>query len=365
MLAFAIPLTILSAAFRGILEGLHKFVAVNIVRMAVGTATFLAPAVALSFSTSLFAMMMVLLVCRVATTTAYAVLAVRAVPSLRKPASISLTSLRPLLRFGGWTTVGSMIGPILSNADKFMMSAVVSVAAVAYYTTPYEIVSRLLVLPAALVAVLFPVFTSGLRGDIDAVARTYSRAVRWTFLILFPLVLSIVLLARPLLGAWLGSEFAEHSSLALQLLACGVLFNALAYLPAVLLQAAGHPDIPAKLNALELVGYLPLLWCILPRWGVEGAALLWMARMAIDALLLLLAAHRMMGVGEARWRVVFFHAALAGGLIAAGLLPGPLWIHLLFLVGSLAAWMPLAWATLLDDLDRRQIVGQFRLRSTA
>ena len=43
--------------------------------------------------------------------------------------------------------------------------------------------------------------------------------------------LSIVVLARPGLSWWLGDEFASHSYFALQLLACGVLFNALAYLP--------------------------------------------------------------------------------------------------------------------------------------
>lgn len=46
---------------------------------------------------------------------------------------------------------------------------------------------------------------------------------------------------------WLGSEFADNSTLVLQLLAVGVFINSLAHVPSGLEQGAGRPDLTAKL----------------------------------------------------------------------------------------------------------------------
>src|ERR1700723_1921283 len=60
-------------------------------------------------------------------------------------------SVGPLLRFGGWMTVSNIVGPLMVTLDRFLIAGLISVTAVAYYATPYELVTKLLLVPVAVV----------------------------------------------------------------------------------------------------------------------------------------------------------------------------------------------------------------------
>src|SRR5206468_4329419 len=105
-------------------------------------------------------------------------------------------------------------------------------------------------------------------------------------LVLFPIMLCAVVLAQDGLKLWLGPEFAQHSFRVLQLLAVGVFINSLAQVPFTLLQGVGRPDVTATLHLIELPLYTGLLWLLIRIWGIEGAAIAWTVRVAVDALFL-------------------------------------------------------------------------------
>lgn len=83
---------------------------------------------------------------------------------------------------------------------------------------------------------------------------------------------------------WLSEAFAQNSAQVLQWLAVGVLINSLAFVPFGFVQAAGRPDLTAKLHLLELVPYLGLLWLGMEQLGLEGVAIVWSIRVAFDAI---------------------------------------------------------------------------------
>jgi O-antigen/teichoic acid export membrane protein len=56
---------------------------------------------------------------------------------MRRECSPRLALVKPLIRFGGWMTVANVINPIMVQMDRFLIGALLSTAAVAYYTTPY------------------------------------------------------------------------------------------------------------------------------------------------------------------------------------------------------------------------------------
>lgn len=365
VLAFALPLTTLSAGLRGALEGQHQFAAVNLVRASLGAATFAGPLVALACSPSLVGVFIVLVLSRLLVAAAYATLLLRSLPEMRLGVALSRCAVRPLLRFGGWTLVSNFLGPILSNADRFFISSLISVGAVAWYATPLEIVSKMLVVPAAFVAVLFPTFTRGLQQARTEIVGTYDRALKVTLFFLFPVTLAIVVFARPGLSWWLGEDFAAHGHLALKFVACGVLFNAIAYFPNVLLQAADRPDVPAKLSVLELMLYLPALCIAVSRWHIEGAATLWMFRMLFDATLLLCAARRIVTREFLENKMPGFPLSVGAALLALAYLPERFSVQVGFLATALLLWIPLAWFFLLDGTTRAVLTMRLRLRTVA
>src|SRR6266700_8089164 len=167
-------------------------------------------------------------------------------------------------------TVSNIVSPVMVTMDRFLIGTLTSMTAVAYYATPSEVVTKLLIIPGALVGVMFPAFSASFECDRGRAAALYARCVRYVFLILFPVVLIIVGFAQKGLTLWLGADFAQHSFRVLQWLALGVLLNSLAQIPFALVQGAGRPDLTAKLHLVELPAYLLGLWWLISAYGVVG-----------------------------------------------------------------------------------------------
>jgi O-antigen/teichoic acid export membrane protein len=182
------------------------------------------------------------------------------------------------------------------SIDRFLIGIFLSVTNVAYYATPYEIVTKLQVVPAALAGVLFPAFSSALAHDRTRAKQLYTRGLTAILALLLPLTAILVVFAHTGLSLWLGEEFASQGYRVLQLLSIGALINAAAYMPASFLHAAGRPDVTAKVHMIELPLYVPLAWWLIHSFGIEGAAVAWVLRVSLDAALLFCMAGRSMAL---------------------------------------------------------------------
>jgi O-antigen/teichoic acid export membrane protein len=227
--------------------------------------------------------------------------------------------------------------------------------AVAYYATPYEIATKLWMIPGALMGVLFPAFAVALVQDQMHASRLFNRAVIYTFITLFPFVLIIVTFSHEGLSLWLGSEFASNSTLVLQLLAIGVLINSCALVPFGMVQGAGRPDLTAKLHLIELPFYLLFLWWLLDVYGIVGAAIAWVVRVAIDALFLFSMVGRLLpSVSPFSLRPVFM-VIVTFFLLALGALMPDLNIKWLYLLLVLVGFFMVTWFVILAADEKAMI----------
>jgi O-antigen/teichoic acid export membrane protein len=215
-------------------------------------------------------------------------------PNLRHGLVLKAVLAFPVLKFGGWMTVSNLVAPLMNNLDRFLIGTLLSVSAVAYYTAPFDMASRITILPTSIMGVLFPAIALNLATDSSRARWLVSRGTKYTFLAVFPIVLTIVSMAPELLRFWLGNAFAENSTASLRCLSLGVLLNSLAYVPFTLIQSAGRPDITAKVHLLELPLYLFGLYKLVQGYGITGAAMAWTGRVALDVVLLSFLAGRLL-----------------------------------------------------------------------
>jgi len=289
-----------------------------------GLFTFVGPLLVLPFSHKLTTVIAVLVFGRVAAWAVHALLCLNVVPGLRRKIIFSRAEIRPLLAFGGWMTVTNVVGPLMVYLDRFLIGAVLSVAAVAYYATPYEIITKLWIIPSAMVGVLFPAFASSFVVDRKRTAMLFGRAMDCVSLVLFPLTLLLITFAGEGLQLWLGAEFATNSTMVLKWLAIGVYLNSLAQVPFALIQGVGRPDLTAKLHLMELPVYLAFLWWAIHAFGIEGAAVAWTARVFVDLSALLFIAGKCLNeewaqIKKLTWINLLLLLVLAGGGVAGGL----------------------------------------------
>ncbi len=352
LLGLSLPFVITTAGLRGLLEAHQRFGLINALRIPMGVFTFAGPLLVLPFSKSLVPVVGTLVAGRIAAWAAHLLVCLRVLPDLGRSIAWERSAVGPLLRFGGWMTVSNVVGPLMLTFDRFLISALVSVTAVAYYTTPYEVVTKFLLLPGALMGVMFPAFSAGFVKDRERTALLFGRSVKSLFLVLFPILLCTVALARDGLNLWLGAEFAQHSFRVLQWVAVGVFINSLAYVPFTLLQGAGRPNLTAMLHLIQLPLYLGLLWWLIVTRGIEGAAIAWFARVAVEVLFLFGMAKRFLpDKSPIRLRTALLPAMGVLILALAALVQGPL-VKGVFLLGTILCFVLVAWFLVLTPEER-------------
>ncbi len=300
LLAICVPVVMSAAILRGVLEAHTRFRETNALRIITGLLIFLGPMLVLPFSMRLFPIVAMLAVTRGLDGLAHLLLCIRIVGAPRRERLWKGQQMQALLRLGGWITISNIISPLMVYVDRFLIGAMVSMAAVAYYTVPYDMVTHMGTIPGALVVLLFPAFSIHYKQDRDLTRRLFGKGVQYTALALLPVAAMIVLLADTGLRWWVGAEFADRGTRVLQWLALGRFVNGLAQIPFSFLQGIGRPDITAKLHLAELLPYAALAWSLTRVGGIEGTAIAWVVRVGADALLLFAMARRFLRADVSR-----------------------------------------------------------------
>ncbi len=272
--------TVLTAVLRGVLEGVQRFKVLNAIRMPAGVLLFAAPCLSAWFTPRLDISVATLVATRWLVLLAHA-LACRSSVQLSLAAAAKAW-VRPLFAFGGWLTVSNVVGPVIVYLDRFIIGALLPPQQLGYYAAPFEMVSRLLVLPTSLTGALFPALAQAHGRGAGEAHALRSQAMRLTALLVLPVALIGGLAAEPLMRLWLGDEFAANGTRAMQILLVGFAFNALAQIPMVALHGHGMARATATLHLIELPIYVVVLYALVSTRGLEGAALAWSARGTLD-----------------------------------------------------------------------------------
>lgn len=292
ILAVGIPIVIVTTGLGGLLSAFQRFDILNKIKIPMGIINYFAPLLVLPFSHSLYPITAVLVFGRFIACLIHIAACLHVMPNLRSEFNLQFSKIKPLFHFGAWMTVTNIVGPLMVYLDRFVIGGVVSVAAVAFYATPYEIVTKMLIIPVAIVGVLFPALAASHACGSDKSLRIFIRGTKYIALILFPLVLLCSAFAHEGLQLWLGNEFAKNSTLVLQLLGIGVYINGIALVFITFIQAIGRPDLSAKLHFIELPFYLLILWWAIHNFGILGAAVVWVIRVAVDGVVLFIISKR-------------------------------------------------------------------------
>lgn len=359
VLAAGLPLAISGAALRAHLEALQRFDLVNAVVIPAAVLTYFGPVLVLQVTDQLPVVVAAVVLSRVFSWMVNMVFVLRITPEVRRSVALRRAALRRLLGFGTWVTIWNVVYAFLIAADRFLVGALVSITAVAYFATPYEVMTKLLVVSVALAGVFFPAFALNLAASPRRVAAIFSGGVRFGFIALFPIALVMVAFAGEALDLWLGPEFAENSEVVLQWLAVGVLLASLNQLALGLVQSS-RPDLPAKLALVELPLYLGVFLALLEAYGIEGAAAAWALRAAAEGVVLLAMVHHLSPPSiTALRRMGPAAAGAAAALLLASQLEGAA-AKLALIAVVLAAFAPLAWFRILGDGERGRVLTRLR-----
>ena len=322
ILAAGLPAVLLANAYRAILEGHSRFDVASAVRGPFAAALFLVPLIGVLAQWTLVTMVAVLVASRWAALFVYGWAHARTGSQVE--GRFDLEEVRLLARFGGWVALSNALIPAVVYLERIAVSALKGPEALGYYAAPHELMLKFLVVPAALTTVLYPLFSGfSARSDRGGLRRGLSESTRLLAVLVAPVAATFVLLSDPLLSWWLGTEYAVHGASVLRLLATAAFLNSLALVPFVLLEGTGRPDLVARYHLIEFPFYCLLLWLLVARFGIVGAAAAWLARVGfMTTVLYALALHvSPVEIRDANWR----QALVASGAGLVTLLAAHAW----------------------------------------
>jgi O-antigen/teichoic acid export membrane protein len=180
---------------------------------------------------------------------------------------------RALVSFGTFSWLQALSGTIFSQADRLLIAAFFGPSALAYYGVCVQASQPIHGLTASALNVLFPHLSARMEREAPAqVAATLSRAIRVNIICASLLSLPLIILSRPILNHWMGTEFSRNAATTLSVVAVSFALLAINIPGHYALMALGNVR---YLTALNLVGgfvSVALAFLLLPHFGILGAA---------------------------------------------------------------------------------------------
>lgn len=366
LVALAIPFVVINVGMRAVLEGLLRFDLTNLIRVPFGLYTIISPAVVAYLGYGLPAIVQAIGIGILIAMLGYAVLLKISTRGLNiRAGEVHWSISKRLLSFGGWISVSNFVAPVIFHLDRFVISAVLSVAVMAYYVAPYEAVTKTLILSSAIAGSLFPIFARIPGPNDRSHMATMMTGTRVTMALMMPILLVVACFGYELLELWVGREVAINGSRPLLFLSVGVFFNAIAYMPYTLVQASGRADLVAKIQLLQVPIYPLLLWACVSRWHLEGAAVVWVGRALFEMIVFFILARKISGAGSTSGKVDLYILCGAAIFVLGLSLDGlPVVLRIPSLAVALILFFYFLWCRVFSVRDKLWIAKKYILTSS-
>lgn len=179
-----------------------------------------------------------------------------------------------LFQFGGYKFVSNISGQVTFQLDRLLIGIFQPVALLAFYNPPLTLVQKSFTSLLNITAAVFPAVTqSNALGDEMRIRGLYLRTSRLIAFIMFPILAVFFTGANQIMNLWLGKEFAREGAPVLKIFAIAYISIAVSAAPVVIAEGMDKPKIPAFFGALGALINLIAALILIPRFGIQGAAL--------------------------------------------------------------------------------------------
>lgn len=178
---------------------------------------------------------------------------------------------RELLHFSVPQTLSQTLNHLLANLDVLLIGFFLSSEMVGIYRIASRIADLTLVFFRSIRGIFAPIISSlhG-RGDLGGLAHLYECTTRWVATVNLPILAIVLLYSEEILGVF-GPAYRDGSA-ALMVLGTGQFISAAAGAVGFMLIMSGFPGVHLTTDVAAIVLNLTLNLLLIPRWGIEGAA---------------------------------------------------------------------------------------------
>jgi O-antigen/teichoic acid export membrane protein len=179
--------------------------------------------------------------------------------------------------FASGMMMQTLLTLILTQADKIILSRLLSLEMFGYYTLAGTFANILIQMISPITLAQLPRFTELVtKGDTTTLIKIYHQGAQLVSVIIATGAMMFMFFGEAIILLWGGnSALANNVAPLLALLALGTMLNGLMHSPYILILAYGLPGSLVRVNMVAIVVMVPAIFWITPRYGAIGAAWIW------------------------------------------------------------------------------------------
>lgn len=201
----------------------------------------------------------------------------RVLPATSQRSRFRHDILSRITRFSAGITGIALLSTVLTQVDKVILSKFVTLEVFGHYMVAASVASILFQVVSPVRIALFPRFSQLLAcHDHAGLGELYHKGSQLIAVLTLPITAVLAAFASKIIFLWTGNEQAAfHAGPILMLLAIGTGIQAQLHVPGALQLAYGWTTLILGFNAVAVCLVVPLLIFLVPEFGGQGAAMVW------------------------------------------------------------------------------------------
>jgi O-antigen/teichoic acid export membrane protein len=267
----------ISGLYAGALQGLQDQVWLNGVRIALSTSRAVGSVFVLYFvSNSILSFFIFQCLSFFLENIVFIMRVYKRIPKSAYKGKFSLVSLGSVWKYSASVGLYALLGTLLSQSDKVLLSKLVSLSDFGVYSLAAVVAGVITMAASSVYSAAFPRFSTHHETQ-DGLLKEFSFMSQLSSFLIVPAALTIAVFADDFMRFFLHkTQLNSNEDFLLAIIAIGTMMNSLMYLPAALILASGSPRKLVVINVVSLFLFLPAIIYFAPIYGVIGAAWIWL-----------------------------------------------------------------------------------------
>lgn len=223
LVALEVGIRFATETVSGLFHARQQFVAMAVIKNVFSVLRALAMVLFVVYDQGLIWLALIVLVVTIAQSVVMFVYAFRNTPQAKVSRSlVSADTFRETFGFGVYVLLLQLAARLSFNTDAMVLGAVVSVAAVVYFSIASSLLLYLTDAVVGIAQTIMPrVSSQHATGDTDGIGDSYLTLSRYVSWLLVPVCTLLVIYSEPFFLLWIGEDFAETSSSILTIMVIG------------------------------------------------------------------------------------------------------------------------------------------------
>ncbi len=269
--ALAVPTAVVVLNFNGILDAHHRFDVTNTLRPLANVFNTLLPLAAALAGAGLGTVVGLIAVKNAFFAISLFGFCWAFVPAIRGGPRWDPAVARRLFTFAGWTALLSPSVLVLGTLDRLLIGVVLGMKALTYYAVPQQITNTLGGLVLSVMPVLYPTFSRLFEADRAKMQSLHREAAGCIALGMGLACFLLAVCGREILVVWMGRDF-EGSAPVLEILSLSLFLSSIHPVTSTLLQGTRYVRVVVAITYVTFAAQAALVWLLMARAGVVGAA---------------------------------------------------------------------------------------------